>query len=56
MSEGKRKFALIALRRDEVAGLFARLRRMRSEQPARLAAMQVAGRAVYERFENLLCS
>lgn len=47
--------AVIALHRDEVAGLFARLRRMRAEEPARLAAMQAAGREVYERFEKMLC-
>ena len=47
--------AVIILRRDEVAGLFGRLRRMRSEEPERLAAMQAAGRAVYERFEGVGC-
>ena len=47
--------AVIILRRDEVAGLFARLRRMRVEESGRLATMQAAGRAVYERFEKLVC-
>ena len=45
-----REDAVIKVRRDDVAGLFERLRRMRVEEPARLAAMQAAGRAVYERF------
>ena len=47
--------AVIKVRRDEVAGLFARLRRMRVEEPERLAAMQTAGRVVYERFEGVGC-
>ncbi len=38
--------AVIKVRRDEVAGLFARLRRMRVEEPERLSAMQAAGRDV----------
>ncbi len=47
--------AVIKVRRDEVDGLFARLRRMRAEEPQRLPAMQAAGRAVYERFEGVGC-
>ena len=42
--------------REQVAGVFGRLRRMRVEEPERLAAMQTAGRAVYERFEKLVCA
>ena len=46
---------MIKVRRGEVAGLFARLRRIRVEEPERLAAMQAVGRAVYERFEGVGC-
>ena len=51
----RREDAVIKVRRDELAGLFARLRRMRVEEPERLAAMQAAGREVYERFEGVGC-
>lgn len=40
---------------EEIPGLFGRLRRMRQEQPERLAAMQAAGMRLHRRFENLRC-
>ena len=46
---------VITLRRNEVVGLFDRLRRLRREQAGRLVAMQAAGSALYERFERMLC-
>jgi len=41
--------------RDEMGGLFDRLRRMRREQPERLAAMQSAGMNLHQRFMGLRC-
>lgn len=46
---------VIPLPRNEVVGLFDRLRKLRREQADRLVAMQAAERALYERFERMLC-
>ena len=47
--------AVIWVRRDEVLGLFDRLRTLRDTEPQRLEAMQTAGMALYQRFAECLC-
>lgn len=47
--------AVISVGRDEVAGLFERLRELRREEPAALAAMQTAAVTLYARFLGLRC-
>jgi len=47
--------AVIVLRRNEVAGVFERLRRLRQSEPVRLERMQSAGRILYEGFCQKCC-